>query len=70
MRRPIDEATWRPWVAHVCAAVGVDPALVSPRAVHTLTQAVAEEAGRPMAPVAAFVKGVETGRSQGPRAER
>ena len=57
-RPPIDQARWQAWIDHVCAAVGVDPALVDARAVNDLTGTVATTYERPMAPVSAHLWGL------------
>lgn len=57
-RPPIDQAVWQGWIDHVCAGVGVDPALVDVRAIHDLTGAVADAYERPMAPVSAHLWGL------------
>lgn len=58
-RRPdVDARAWAGWVAHVCAAVGVEPARVDIAAIHSLTGAVAAGFTRPMAPVAAHIWGL------------
>ena len=57
-RPPVDQDAWQAWIDHVCAAVGVDPALVDVGAVHALSSAVAERGVRPLAPLAAHVWGL------------
>ncbi len=57
MKPPIDEAAWRPWVAHVAEALGVE-AGVSPNQVHRMTSRVAAAWQRAMAPVAAYLWGL------------
>lgn len=52
------DAAWRPWIEDVCAAVGVDPALVDVHEIHGLTRVIAHEFTRPMAPVSAYVWGL------------
>jgi len=52
------EASWAPWIASVASALEVDPALVDVTFIHSLTQVVAHEFARPMAPVAAYVLGL------------
>lgn len=54
----LDAETWRPWVDHVAQALGVDPDAVDVDFIHGLTQVVAHEFQRPMAPVAAYVLGL------------
>lgn len=61
-RPPVDAARWQPWIDHVCAAVGVDPAAVDVAAVHDLSGEVAAVFTRPMAPVAAHLWGLARGR--------
>ncbi len=56
----LDDAAWRPWVEHVAAALGVLPGDVDIDIdfIHALTQVVAHEFQRPMAPVSAYVLGL------------
>lgn len=60
-RPPVDPALWQGWLAHVCAAVGVDPSSVDLNAVHDLAGQVAAVYERPMAPVAAHLWGLARG---------
>lgn len=57
----LDQEGWRPWIAHVCAAMGVDPARVDVEEIHVLTRAVAHGLSRPMAPVSAHLWGLALG---------
>lgn len=52
------EASWAPWIASVAEALDVDAGLVDVTFIHSLTQVVAHEFARPMAPVAAYVLGL------------
>ena len=61
-RPPVDAAAWRGWIEHVCAAVGVDAALVDVGAIHELSGEVAAVFARPMAPVSAHLWGLARGR--------
>lgn len=60
-RPPVDQALWQPWIDHVCAAVGVDPAQVDTATLHRLSGEVATVYARPMAPVSIFLLGLATG---------
>lgn len=64
-RPPVDAAAWQPWVDHVCRALDVDPAQVDVAAVHELAGEVAAAFTRPMAPVAAHLWGLASGRRGG-----
>ncbi len=57
----LDQAGWRPWIAHVCAAMGIDPSQVDVEEIHVLTRAVAHGLSRPMAPVSAHIWGLALG---------
>lgn len=52
------ETLWRPWIGEVAGALGVDPELVDVSFIHSMTQVVAHEFERPMAPVAAYLLGL------------
>lgn len=60
-RAPLNQAEWQPWIDHVCAAVGVDPATVDMAAIHALSGQVAADFTRPMAPVATHIWGLAGG---------
>lgn len=60
-------ADWGPWIGEVCASVGVDAAEVDIEDVHALTQVVARDFLRPMAPVSAYIWGLA--RAQHPDAD-
>ncbi len=49
---------WSDWIAAIAGELGVDPALVDVTFIHSLTQVVAHEFERPMAPVAAYILGL------------
>ena len=55
VRPEVDIAAWTGWIAHVCAAVDIDPGRMDVAAIHALTGTVAAEFTRPMAPVAAHI---------------
>jgi len=52
------EQSWAPWIEAVAGALDVDAGLVDVTFIHSLTQVVAHEFARPMAPVAAYVLGL------------
>ncbi len=54
----LNAAAWAPWIAHVSRALDVDPGLVDVGFIHSLTQVVAHEFQRPMAPVSAYFLGI------------
>lgn len=60
------------WVQAACAELGVDPAAVDRRLVLDLARDVAHGAGRPAAPLTAYLLGVAVGQGQpaGPAAAR
>jgi hypothetical protein len=49
------------WTAQVCAALGLDPALVDQDAVLDLTRDVAHGVARPAAPLTAYLLGLAVG---------
>jgi len=52
------EREWAPWIEKLALSVGVEPELVDVTFIHSLTQVVAHEFERPMAPVAAYIFGL------------
>lgn len=52
------EQEWAPWIAKVAEALDVDASLVDVSFIHSLTQVVAHEFERPMAPVSAYIFGL------------
>ncbi len=60
-RHDLTADTWAPWIAEVCARLGVDPSLVDVPAIHDLTRQVAHRYERPMAPVSAHLVGIALG---------
>lgn len=58
---------WGPWINEVCESVGVDADEVDVAEVHGLTQVVARDFLRPMAPVSAYIWGLA--RAQHPDAD-
>ena len=52
------EREWGPWIEKLAASVGVEAELVDVTFIHSLTQVVAHEFERPMAPVAAYILGL------------
>lgn len=56
-RLPIDQTRWQAWIDHVCAGVGVDPALVDLAELHAISGDVARRYTRPMAPVSVHLLG-------------
>ena len=58
----LDDAAWREWVEHVAGALNVSPDGVDIGFIHSLTQVVAHEFQRPMAPVSAYILGLAAGR--------
>lgn len=53
---------WAPWIGALADALGVDARLVDVDFIHSLSQVVAHEFERPMAPVAAYVLGLAAAR--------
>ena len=49
---------WAAWIAALADALGVDAGLVDVDFIHSLSQVVAHEFERPMAPVAGYVLGL------------
>lgn len=62
MSGDLDAVRWARWIDDVCAAMGVDPALVDVDAIHGLSGIIARDVVRPMAPVGAFIWGVACAR--------
>lgn len=60
-RSDLTSDAWTPWIAEVCARVGVDSSLIDVAFVHDLTKQVAHRYERPMAPVSAHIVGVALG---------
>ena len=60
-RKPVDEASWQPWVEQVASSVGLDAEEVSIPTIHELTSAVSHARSRPMGPVAAYIWGLARG---------
>ncbi len=58
----LDRATWGAWVEHVAGALDVAPEAVDIDFIHSLTQVVAHEFQRPMAPVSAYILGLAVAR--------
>nr|NLI50414.1 molybdopterin-guanine dinucleotide biosynthesis protein A [Propionibacterium sp.] len=54
----LDRTAWWEWVEHVAGALDVPPEAVDIDFIHSLTQVVAHEFQRPMAPVSAYILGV------------
>lgn len=57
-----DRSAWEPFVARVCAALGLDADRVDIDAILDLTREIAHAGARPMAPVSAFILGLAVGR--------
>lgn len=63
MARPdLDQTLWQPWIDHLCAGLGVDPALIDVREIHGLSGEVASLFARPMAPVSVHLWAIARGR--------
>jgi len=67
-RPPIDQARWQPWIDHVCAAVGVDPAHVDVSVIHRMAGDVASAYERPMGPVSTHLLGLAVASGKQPGA--
>lgn len=61
-KHDLSDAAWDAWVDDVAQALGLDGAAVDVPFIHGLTQVVAHEFTRPMAPVAAYLLGLAAGR--------
>lgn len=64
-----DTTRWEPFIADLCAALGVERAQVDVTAILDLTRRIAHLESRPMAPVGAFIAGLALGRGVGPMGE-
>lgn len=64
-KHDLDDAAWDDWIDTVGASIGVDGAGVDITFIHALTQLVAREFTRPMAPVSAYLLGLAHGTHPG-----